>query len=342
MSMTTESIPEWKQAEVEAIASILGEGDTVGIVDVAGIPSRQLQAMRKTLHGHTRLRISRNTLIERALDQVDEGLEDLGEYVEGPIGLVVTDANPFSLYRRLEETKTPAPIGAGEVAPNDILIEAGDTGMDPGPFVGDLQNVGVPARIDEGSIKVMDTTTVLEAGGTVSRELAGVLNELDLEPKEVGLDLKAVFADGVIFHAEDLELDVDAYRDDFATGAARARGVALEVGYPASGMVDQLVANAHGAGRAVAVEAGFLEADTADAVLTAATAGGRALAAAIDDPEAVPSVATPAEPTATADADPEAASETTEEETEPEAGDDDEADDDDTDAAGEGLGDLFG
>ncbi len=343
MSMTTETIPEWKRKEVDALAEVIEAGETVGIVNVAGIPSRQLQAMRRELHGHTQLRISRNTLIERALDRIDDGLEALGGYVEGPIGLVVTDANPFSLYRHLEETKTPAPISAGEVAPNDITIEAGDTGIDPGPFVGELQNVGAPARIDEGSIRVTETTTVLEAGETVSMELASVLNELELEPKEVGLDLRAAFADGVVFQAADLELDVDAYRDDVAAGVARARAVAIEAGYPAAGVVDNLLANAHAAGQSIAVAAGFVDATTADAVLTAATADGHALAATIDDPDVVPQVAHTAEPAAEPSEPTEAASDTDDEASAPDADDETEPDDDDEDdAAGEGLGDLFG
>ncbi|MFP4591204.1 MAG: 50S ribosomal protein L10 [Halobacteriales archaeon] len=337
MPTTTETIPEWKREEVEALRALLDDASTVGIVSVTGIPSRQLQDMRRELHGHTDLRISRNTLIRRALEAVDEGLEGLAEHVEGPVGLVVTEANPFSLYRRLELTKTPAPIGAGEVAPNDIVIEAGDTGIDPGPFVGDLQNVGVPARIDEGSIKVMETTTVLEAGEEVSLGLASVLNELDLEPKEVGLDLRAVFADGIVFDAADLAIDVDAYRDDVATAVGRARGLAIGAAFPASGVVDALLARANAQGRRLAVEAGFLEVDTAGDVLGAATAGGRALAVAIGEPDVAPTPETPA--TTTAD---EAASDADDESDETETADDEAESDEDDAADAAGLGDLFG
>ena len=63
----TETIPEWKREEVDDIVAFLERYDSVGVVDVTGIPSRQLQDMRRELHGTAALRVSRYTLMERAL-----------------------------------------------------------------------------------------------------------------------------------------------------------------------------------------------------------------------------------------------------------------------------------
>ena len=208
----TETIPEWKREEVDELVAFLERYGSVGIVDVAGIPSRQLQSMRRDLHGQAELRMSRNTLMRRAVEAVDEGLESLVDYVSGQVAFIGTNDNPFGLYRQLEASKTPAPINAGEVAPNDIVIPEGDTGVDPGPFVGELQTVGAEARIMEGSIQVTADSLVCEAGETVSQDLADVLSELGIEPKEVGLDLRAVYSEGVLFEPDELELDVDEYR----------------------------------------------------------------------------------------------------------------------------------
>src|SRR6056297_3298038 len=136
----TENLPQWKKEEVDELAQIIDDYESVGVVGIAGIPSKQLQDMRRGLHGTAVLRVSRNTLQTRALEAT--GSDDLTEFVAGQVGLVLSDENPFSLYRELEASKTPAPIGAGEVAPNDIVIPEGDTGVDPGPFVGELQQIG--------------------------------------------------------------------------------------------------------------------------------------------------------------------------------------------------------
>ncbi|MFB6281918.1 MAG: 50S ribosomal protein L10, partial [Haloferacaceae archaeon] len=108
----TETIPEWKREEVDELRAFLDGYESVGIVDVAGIPSRQLQSMRRDLHGQAELRMSRNTLLRRALEAVDEGREELVEHVSGQVGFIGTNDNPFGLYQQLEASKTPAPINA--------------------------------------------------------------------------------------------------------------------------------------------------------------------------------------------------------------------------------------
>jgi large subunit ribosomal protein L10 len=343
----TETIPQWKREEVDAVESMLSTDDSVGVVDIAGIPSRQLQDMRRNLQGTAELRVSRNTLLVRALEGVDDGFEALTEYVTGQVGLLGTNENPFSLFRQLEDSKTSAPINAGEVAPNDIVIPAGDTGIDPGPFVGELQNVGANARIDEGSIKVLEDSTVLEAGEPVSADLSNVLAELEIEPKEVGLDLRAVVADGVVFEPEDLTLDVDAYRADFRAAAARGRNLSINAAFPTAGTLPAMLAKASGEAKHLAIHAGIEDPDVMPDLIGKADSQVRALATLIDDPEALPDdlqeVAEAAKPAADADAE---ADEQDDEDTDAaEASDDgDEAtgEDDEDGDGGAALGDMFG
>ncbi|MFB6151527.1 MAG: 50S ribosomal protein L10 [Haloarculaceae archaeon] len=341
----TETIPQWKQEEVADIVETIESYDSVGVVDITGIPSRQLQEMRRDLHGTAELRVSRNTLVVRALEEVDEGLEDLTEYVSGQVGLVGTNENPFGLFQQLEASKTPAPINAGEIAPNDIVIPEGDTGIDPGPFVGDLQNVGASARIQEGSIQVLEDSTVLEAGGEVSADLANVLGELGIEPKEVGLDLRAVYADGVLFEPDELEIDVEEYRADVEAAAARGRNLSVNAVYPTDRTAATLLQTARGDAKSLALQASIETPGVVDDLLSKADAQVRALAAQVDDEEALPEdlQEVDAEPAADEQADdqPETEDADDAEAEEPDA-EGDEADDDDDDGdAGEALGAMF-
>ncbi|PSP75086.1 50S ribosomal protein L10 [Halobacteriales archaeon QS_1_68_20] len=338
----TETIPQWKREEVDELVDVVERYESVGIVDVAGIPSRQLQQMRADLHGTAELRMSRNTLVRRALEEVDDGLEQLVDFVEGQVGIIGTNDNPFGLYKELEASKTPAPINAGEVAPNDIVIPEGDTGIDPGPFVGDLQGVGANARIQDASIQVLEDSTVLEQGGVVSQDLENVLNELGIEPKEVGLDLQAVYAHGVLFEPEELAIDVDAYRGDVQAAAARARNLAINSEFPTASTVPALLAKASGEVKALAVHASIEDPDVIPDLVAKADAQLKSLAAAIDDEEALPEelrdVEAPAQPAA---ADEEESTDQRDTETEAEADDEDDEDDDGGDGA-EGLGEMFG
>jgi len=327
----TETIPEWKREEVADIVETIEAYGSVGIVDIRGIPSRQLQSMRRDLHGTAELRVSRNTLLARALRELDDGLEQLVTWVSGQVGLVGTNDNPFGLYRQLEASKTPAPISAGETAPNDIVIPEGDTGMDPGPFVGELQTVGASARIDGGSIKVLEDSTVLEAGGEASADLANVLGELGIEPKEVGLDLRGVYADGVLFEPEELEIDVDEYRADVEAAAARARALSVDAAYPTDRTAPALLQQARGDAKSLALQAAIESPEAVDDLVSKADTQVRALAGQIDDEDALPEELQ----------DVDAVVETAEQERGA-ADEDDDDDDDDGGDAGEAMGAMFG
>jgi large subunit ribosomal protein L10 len=342
----TETVPAWKEAEVEELATLLGEYDSVGIVDVEGIPSRQLQQMRADLHGTAEIRMSRNTLIQRALQRA--GLEDLVSSVSGHVGLVGTNDNSFGLFQQLEDSKTPAPISGGEVAPDDIVIEEGDTGMDPGPFVGELQTVGASAQIRGGSIKVTEDSVVAEEGDVVSEDLANVLDELGIEPKEVGLDLRAVVADGVEFDAEDLDIDLDAYEADLMAAAVQGRNLSVNAAYPTTRTAGSLLAKASGEAKSVGLQAEIESPELLPDLVGRADAQVRALAAQVDDEEALPEelqdVDAPAAESAEATGDDEAGED--DEQTDDQTADAEEAvDDDDGDDDGDGadaLGDMFG
>jgi large subunit ribosomal protein L10 len=340
----TETIPQWKREEVDELVEFIDSFNSVGVVGVGGIPSRQLQAMRRELHGSADVRVSRNTLTTRALEEVDDGVEELTRYVSGQVALIGTNDNPFGLFKQLEASKTPAPINAGEVAPNDIVIPEGDTGVDPGPFVGELQTVGAAARIQDGSIMVTEDSTVLEEGEVVDDDLANVLVELGIEPKEVGLDLKGVYSEGVLFEPDELEIDVDEYEADIRSAAAAARNLSINAAYPTAATVGSLLAKASGEAKSVGLFAEIESPDVVPDLIGKADAQLRALAAQIDDEEALPEElqgveAAPAP--ATDDADEEEQAEDNDDTDDAETTDDD-ADEDDGGDGGEGLGEMFG
>jgi large subunit ribosomal protein L10 len=341
----TETIPEWKREEVDALVDLLESYQSVGVVDVQGIPSRQLQEMRAELYGTAQLRMGRNTLVRRALEEADEGAEDLVDYVSGQVGLIGTDDNPFALFKQLEASKTSAPIQTGEVAPSDISVPEGDTGIDDLQMVGDFNTAGINARPGEdGTIEVMEGSVVAEAGDEVSPELAGVLDAMDIEPKEVGLDLRAAFSEGVVFEADELAVDEDAYRSDVGTAAARARNLALNAEFPTASTTPPLLAKASSEAKALALHAAIEDPDVVPDLVSKADAQMKALAVEIDDEEALPEelrdVETP-EPAAEADAEPDDGDDEDEQDDDQPEAEPDDGDDDD-DAGAEGLGEMFG
>ncbi len=337
----TEEIPEWKREEIEEFEDLIGEHKAVGIVNVEGIASKQFQQIRRNLHGAAKVRVGRNTLMRRALES--QGLENLVEYVEGQTGLLLTDDNPFALYQKIEEGKSSAPISAGQEATSEVVVPEGDTGFDPGPMVGDLQQAGISARIEEGSIKVVEDSVVLEPGEEATPEIEEALSKLDIEPLEVGLDLRALVekAEGTVLEPDTLDIDVDDYRADLESAAAGAFNLGVNAGVVNDSTRDTLVSKAYTDALAVGIEAGVYEPEVLDNLLAEADADVRALAAGLDDdalPEELQGVEAPAEPEPEPEADDEAEEDEQDGQEAEEDAEDDEQDEEDV---SEGMGNLF-
>ena len=203
--MTTEAvhqsihIPKWKKDEIQDIKDLIGTHTSMGIVGVHGIPSSQLQLMRKNLRGLANLKMCRNNLIDRAFNESSDDIKKMNKYVEDQTALLFTNENPFKLQKILNKGKTSAPIKAGVVSPKDIVVEKGPTSFPPGPIVGELTGAGIPAGIEGGKVVIRETKTVARKGDIVDAKLAAILSRLDIHPVELGLDLRAVYENGMIY-----------------------------------------------------------------------------------------------------------------------------------------------
>ena len=341
----TEKIPEWKRDEIEEFESLIDEHDAVGVVNVEGIASKQFQELRRNLHGSAVVRVGRNTLMRRALEEKE--LDSLIDYVEGQTGLLLTNENPFALYQKIEEGKSSAPISAGQEATSEVVVPEGDTGFDPGPMVGDLQQAGISARIEEGSIKVVEDSVVLEPGEEATPEIEEALSKLGIEPLEVGLDLRALVEkdEGTVLEPETLDIDMDAYRADLESAAAGAFNLGVNAGIVNETTSEPLLSKAYTDALAVGIEAGVYEPEVLDNLLAEADSDVRALAAQLDD-DALPEELRGVEPEPEPEPEPEEEAEEAEEtEDEEEAeGEEDAGDEDDGDTeedVSEGMGNLF-
>ena len=226
--------PVWKDDEVTSIKAEAETHKVIAVVSIHGIPARQFQNIRAELRDVARIKVARNTLIHRALEDAGETMLKLFENVEGQTALVFTDLNPFKLFKLLENSRTPAPAKAGDRAPTDIIVEKGATSFRPGPIVGDLQNAGIPAAIEKGKIMIRETKTVAKAGEAISVRLASVLQRLEIYPMEVGLYLRAAYDGDVLYVPENLRIDEKAYFGQFVLAVSNALNLSINTAYPTS------------------------------------------------------------------------------------------------------------
>ena len=143
---------QWKKDRVSVLTDILKKQDgVIGVIDVAGVPALTMLDMRKTLRENMVMTMAKKTLIHRAWKKAGLSEGDLGKLLDGvkqPMLIQSDNLSPFQLYDELKETETGRPAKAGDIAPKDIVIEAGPTPFAPGPIVGEFNSVGIPAKIE--------------------------------------------------------------------------------------------------------------------------------------------------------------------------------------------------
>jgi large subunit ribosomal protein L10 len=274
-------VAAWKKQVVKELVEAMKSHNAVAVVDLHGIPSAQLQMMRQGMRPKAQIIMSRNTLVDIAIDEaaIDRpGLEQIKEFINGQCAIVATDANPFKLFREMEATKSAAPAKGGDIAPEDIEVKAGDTPFKPGPIVGELQKVGIPAGIEGGKIVIKKDKVLVKQGERISKELAVVLPKLEILPMTVGMDLIAVFEDGLIYRKDVLDIPADYYTNMLGIGSRNAMALAMESAFFVPEIMPNMLAKAYRQAVAVCTEAVFPTKDSIKILLAKAEANMLAVA----------------------------------------------------------------
>ena len=262
-------VSEKKKDFVHQLTSLVQEYPIIGVVNLQHLPAPQFQKMRKMLMEEgVVLAVSRKRLLERALDgSKKKGIEQLKERLKGMPALLFTKGNPFALYSIIQKNKSESSAKAGQVAPKDIPVKAGPTNFAPGPIISELAAVGIKTKVENGKLAIIADVIVAKEGATISGKLAETLKRLDIKPMETGLDVIAVWEQGIVFNAKDLRVDEQEYAANFTQSAREAMNLAIEIGYLCSETTEILVQKAFREAKAVGVEAGILTEETRDEIL---------------------------------------------------------------------------
>lgn len=280
-------VASWKKEEVESLKELIESHDVVGMANLSDIPAPQLQKMRRSLKDSAVVKMSRKTLMSLALSESKkENIADLEGHMEGQPAMIFTDMNPFKLYKILEASKTEAPAKAGSVAPADIVVPKGDTAFKPGPILGELQKVGIPAKIDKGKIVITNDKTIVAEGETISKEIASMLTRLEIFPMEVGIDLVAAYEDQTVYTSDVLTIDEKKTIADVQKAFTQALNLSVNAVIFNKESVPVLLQNANTKAMNLALNADVLTSKTRDMILAKAYAQMLALASEVSGKDA--------------------------------------------------------
>ena len=241
--------------------------------------------MRQSLRHHMVMTMAKKTLIHRAWKKAGHSEDELDAILDGvkqPMLVQSDNLNAFQLFAELEKTRTGRAAKAGDIAPNDIVIEAGPTSFAPGPIVGEFNSVGIPAKIEKGKVAIQKTVTVVEKGEPIGADLGMMLSKLEINPIEIGLILSGAIEGGIVMASEDLDLDLSGFTANVKTATSGAFNLACNIGWFTNETMPVLISKAAGEAMAVAIEAGVHNDETMPILISRAHARMLAVAGQVD------------------------------------------------------------
>ena len=278
-------VMSWKKDTVNDLVDLLKSGDTIAVIDIHGVPAGAMLGMRASLRTDMNIQVAKKRLMSIAWERAGFEQSSLDELFRGSVqpALVSSSSlNSFEMFTELKKTEAGRAAKEGDVAPHQIVVEKMDTGMPPGPIVGELNSVGIPAKIMGGSVQIQKRTVVLEEGEVFEGDMGMMLSKIGINPIVTGLRLCGTLEDGTLFSPSTLDIDYEQFETDLISYAAGAFNLACNITWFTSQTMPTILAKASREAMAVALEAAIATADTMPHLVGRAHSGALAIAGQLD------------------------------------------------------------
>ncbi|MBI4143549.1 50S ribosomal protein L10 [Candidatus Woesearchaeota archaeon] len=263
-------VAPYKKEIVGNLVNLMTQYPIIGVVNMENLPAPQLQQMRAQLRGNFYITMTKRRLMKLAIEEAKskkKNIEHIESHLGGMPALIFTRENPFRLSKTLSKSKSPAPAKAGQTAPRDIMVNKGATSFAPGPIIGELAMAGIKAGVEGGKVAIKEDTVVVKSGEKIKPKVAEILTRLGVQPMEVGLDLVAVYENGLIYTRDVLSIDESEYKNRLSNASRWAFNLAVEAAYPAKQTITLLIGKANNDARALGVAQNIFDKGIIDVLL---------------------------------------------------------------------------
>ncbi|OLL26447.1 60S acidic ribosomal protein P0 [Neolecta irregularis DAH-3] len=173
-------------------------------------------------------------MVRRAIrDFMDElpQFERLLPYVRGNVGFVFTNGDLKVIREKIVSNRLLAPARSGAIAPLDVYIPPGNTGMGP-EKTNFFQALGISTKISRGTIEIISQVHICQAGNKVGPSEATLLNMLNISPFTYGMTVEQIFDSGQVFNPAILDITEDTLISHFLSAVTTIASISLATGYP--------------------------------------------------------------------------------------------------------------
>lgn len=275
-----------KAQKIEYVNSLKKEISTyktIAIMPIDTVPDRLLQKIRNKLKPDSKLIMGRKTLVVKALGA--ERMKPFENHMVKNFALVLSNKEPFELYKVISESKLKLGAKPKQVAPSDIVIEPGDTSIAPGQTVTELKNAGIDVQIQKGKVVISKQKVLVAKGTKISGAVANALKILEIKPFEVAPRLDAAVSGGLLYTNATLRVNEDFVRAEIVKNFMEAYLMSIEIGMPTPYNAEVLIIRAYRGAMSVGIEAKIMEPEIVKILVAnaAAQASGLADTAGVDN-----------------------------------------------------------
>ncbi|KJX94260.1 60s acidic ribosomal protein p0 [Zymoseptoria brevis] len=245
-----------KAGYFDKLKGLLEEYKSIFIVTVDNVSSQQMHEIRHSLRGESVVLMGKNTMVRRALKTFipdSPEYERLLPHVKGNVGFVFTNSDLKETRDKILSNRVAAPARAGAVAPDDVFIPAGNTGMEPGK-TSFFQALGVPTKIARGTIEITSDLKLVQAGSKVGASEATLLNMLNISPFTYGMGISQIYDEGQTFESSVLDIEESQLLKAFSSAITAIASISLALNYPTLPSVMHSVVNSYKKVISVAIE----------------------------------------------------------------------------------------
>jgi len=222
-----------KTAYWQKLNAALDEYKNMLIIGVDFVGSNQMQQVRKTLRGKGIVLMGKNTIIRKVLRERAEknpAWESLLPYIYGNIGFVFTNGDLNELRKVVTSNKVPASAKTGVIAPIDVIIPPGPTGLDPGQ-TSFFQTLNIGTKIVKGSIEMTSSSKVCTKGEKISASAVALLSKLNIRPFQYGITVDTVYENGSAYSVKVLDMSDADLVNMFTASVSRLAAISFALGY---------------------------------------------------------------------------------------------------------------
>ncbi|CAM6128276.1 unnamed protein product [Calypogeia fissa] len=264
---------EKKQHYDAKLCELLDQFSQVLVCAADNVGSTQLQGIRKGLRPDSVVLMGKNTMMKRSIrihaeKTGNSSYLSLLPLLVGNVGLIFTKGDLKEVSEEVEKYKVGAPARVGLVAPIDVVVPPGNTGLDPSQ-TSFFQVLNIPTKINKGTVEIVAPVELIHKGDKVGSSEAALLAKLGIRPFSYGLVVVSVYDNGSVFSPEVLDLTEEDLISKFAAGVSNVAALSLGLGYPTLAAAPHMFVNAfkNVVSVALATEYSFPQADTIKEIL---------------------------------------------------------------------------